>query len=181
MPWRARVRGRQERDVMTSSIRQISMFGLALAVGLAGAASAHTSAGGPQSGPIYDTKTETTITGTVERIDTVNPPEGRGRRSMGGTHLVLKSAAETIAVHVGPTAYLEQEKVVLAVGDTVKILGSRVTIDNEPVLLVREISKGESTWTLRTAAGRPLWSGGRRQADRRIGAAAQEDPSARRR
>ena len=147
---------------MTSSIKHLAGLGLALAVGLAAAASAQTSAGGAQAGPIYDTKTENTITGTIERVDTVSPPEGRGRRSMGGTHLVLKSGSESIAVHVGPTAYLEKEKIVLAAGDTVKILGSRVTIDNEPVLLVREISKGESTWTLRNAAGRPLWCGGRR-------------------
>jgi hypothetical protein len=51
--------------------------------------------------------------------------------------------------------------VTIASGDVVHILGSRVTIDDEPVPLARQIEKGDQTWTLRDANGRPLWSGGR--------------------
>jgi hypothetical protein len=111
---------------------------------------------------MYDVTSETTITGIVESIETITGPGGRGRRGLGGTHLVVKTETETLEVHVGPTAYLTEQKITLAKGDAVEILGSRVTIDDEPVLLARHITKGSAKWTLRDASGRPLWSGPRR-------------------
>jgi hypothetical protein len=115
--------------------------------------------GGRQGSPMmYDVKTETTVTGTVESVETI----ARARRGLGGTHLVVKTATEALEVHLGPTAYLSQQKITVAKGDAVEILGSRVTIDDEPVLLARQIKKGDASWTLRDASGRPLWSGGRR-------------------
>ena len=78
---------------------------------------------------------------------------------MGGTHLVVKTDKEAVAVHVGPTAYLADKGITLAKGDRLEILGSRVTVDKEAVLIARQIKKGDKTWTLRDASGRPLWSG----------------------
>ncbi|MGE5837275.1 MAG: hypothetical protein ACM4AI_22570 [Acidobacteriota bacterium] len=46
-----------------------------------------------------------------------------------------------------------------AKGDAVEIPGSRVTMDAEPVLIAKQIKKGDTTWMLRDASGRPLWSG----------------------
>jgi hypothetical protein len=112
---------------------------------------------------MYDVKAETTVKGTVESVETVSGPGARGRRSLGGTHLVVKTEKEALAVHVGPTAYLAEQKIAVAKGDAVEILGSRSTINGEPVLIARQIRKGGATWTLRDASGRPLWSGGRRQ------------------
>jgi hypothetical protein len=85
-----------------------------------------------------------------------------GGVAWGGTHLIVKTKTDTFEVHVGPTAYLTEQKITLAKGDTLGILGSRVTIDDEPVLLARQITKGANKWTLRDASGRPLWSGARR-------------------
>lgn len=112
--------------------------------------------------PMYDTRTESTFTGTVEAVDVVTPAGRSGRRSLGGTHLSLKTATETLEVHLGPTAFLTEKKVDITKGDTLEITGSRVTIGDEQVLLAREIKKGDSTWTLRDASGRPLWSASRR-------------------
>jgi hypothetical protein len=107
---------------------------------------------------MYDVKTETTIRGTVESVETV----ARGRRGLGGTHLVVKTATDALEVHLGPTAYLSEQRITVAIGDAVEILGSRITIDDEPVLLARQIKKGDSSWTLRDATGRPLWRGSQR-------------------
>ena len=65
---------------------------------------------------------------------------------------------ETLGVHVGPKFYLDEQKITIAKGDALEILGSRVTIDAKPVLIARQIKKGNATWTLRDASGRPLWS-----------------------
>ena len=116
----------------------------------------------PQPAPMYDTKTEAKFNGTVEAVEKVTGPARSGRRGMGGTHLTLKTASETLAVHLGPSAFMTDQKVDIVKGDALEILGSRVTIDKESVVLAREIKKGEKTWTLRDASGRPLWSGGRR-------------------
>jgi hypothetical protein len=72
---------------------------------------------------------------------------------------VLKTEKEALAVHLGPTAYLAEQKIVIAKGDALEILGSRVTVDNDTFLIARRIKKGDNTWTLRDATGRPAWSG----------------------
>ena len=134
-----------------------------LMVGAVSIAMAQTTPGGQQASPMYDVKTETPIKGTVESVETITGTGGRGRQAMGGTHLVVKTDREAIEVHVGPTAYLAEKGITLAKGDTLEIVGSRVTIDKEPVVIAKQIKKGDNTWTLRDASGRPLWSGrGRR-------------------
>ena len=56
---------------------------------------AQTGAGG--ASPMYDVKTETTIKGTVESVETVTGAAGRGRHALGGTHLTVKSEKEALA------------------------------------------------------------------------------------
>ena len=108
---------------------------------------------------MYDVQTETTIKGTVEKVETITGPGVQGRRGLGGTHLMVKTETELLEVHLGPTAYLAEQKVTVEEGDVVEIVGSRVTINEKPVLIARQIKKGDATWTLRDASGRPLWSG----------------------
>lgn len=114
---------------------------------------------GQQMPRIYDTKTETTLTGTVEEVKTVTGMmDGGGRMGGQGTHLMLKTAKETIEVHLGPSAFLKEKNVEIAKGDGVEVLGSRVKIGPSDALIAREIRKGETSWTLRDANGRPLWA-----------------------
>lgn len=144
-----------------TSLKRLSILAAAalLAIGAVSVVMAQTPGTGRGASPMYDVKTETTIKGTVESVETITAEGGRGRRGLGGTHLTVKTEKETLEVHVGPTAYLTEKGITLAKGDTLEILGSRVTIDNEPVVIARQIKKGDNTWTLRDAAGRPLWSG----------------------
>ena len=113
----------------------------------------------PQGSRMYDVTTETTIVGTVESVQNVTGSGGRGRGGMGGTHLVVKTEKDAVAVHVGPTAYLAEKGITLAKGDKLEILGSKVTVDNETFLIARQIKKANNTWSLRDASGRPAWSG----------------------
>ena len=127
--------------------------------GLASLGAAQSSPAARQGQGMYDARTETTITGTVESVENITGGGGRGRGGMGGTHLVVKTDKETVDVHVGPTAYLAEKGITLGKGDRLEILGSRVTVDNEAVLIAKQIKKGDNTWTLRDASGRPAWSG----------------------
>ena len=104
-------------------------------------------------GPMYNAQTEARVTGTVEAVKNVTGDDACCCGSGGGTHVTLKTATESIEAHLGPTVWLREQGINLAAGDTVEILGSRVTMRGVPVLLAREVKKGETTWTLRPGAG----------------------------
>jgi hypothetical protein len=122
---------------------------------------AQTPPAGPAASGMYDVKTEVTLRGTVEAVETVTGMMARGRHATGGMHLTLKTDTETLQVHLGPIAYLAEKGVAVAKGDTLAVVGSRVAMDGGPVVIARQITKGDRTWTFRDASGRPLWSGPR--------------------
>jgi hypothetical protein len=133
------------------------------ALPFAGGASAFAQpAGGDQTRPRYDLSAETTVTGTIQSVEQITDGSGAGRRGLVGTHLVLETGKETVAVHLGPKAFLDEQKVAIAKGETVEIVGSRVTVDGDGVLIAKSVKKGETVWTLRDASGLPLWRRGRR-------------------
>lgn len=107
----------------------------------------------------YNPATETTVTGTVESV--TNVPSGH--RGGGGLHLVVTAASGPIEVHVGPSSFVASKNVTFAKGDILTVVGSKVMMSGEDVLIAREIRKGDQVLTLRDAKGFPLWSGrGRR-------------------
>jgi hypothetical protein len=112
--------------------------------------------------PTYDPKTETRVEGAVQEVTDVSPPAAEGRRSLGGTHVALKTATEVLNVHLGPTTYMNQTNLDLAPGQTIVVVGSQVTIDGEAIVIAREVTRGATVWTLRDAAGRPAWRAGPR-------------------
>jgi hypothetical protein len=116
--------------------------------------------GGDQA-PRYDKSTEVTLSGTVKSVQQIE--EGRGWRGIGGTHIILETAQETIEVHLGPSTFLAEQKLTLAASDTVAIVGSRVKVSGADAVIAREIRKGTQTVTLRDENGIPKWSRGRRR------------------
>jgi hypothetical protein len=145
---------------------------VALLIGLSvtSTASAQQGMGRGPGMPMYDPKAEVTLTGTVEAVENVMPPGCHGCPSgcpdcagSGGVHLTLKTETETetetVEVHLGPSWFLKEKGITVAKGDAVSIVGSRVTLNETPALLARQVTKGDKTWTLRDTSGRPLWSG----------------------
>lgn len=113
--------------------------------------------GGPSKGMRnYDPKTEVTVKGTIENVQLQT-----GKGGWSGTHLILKADTAIIDVHVGPSSYIAQKQFAFAKGDTVVVVGSKVTISDKEALLAREITKDGKTLVLRNARGVPEWSGGR--------------------
>lgn len=107
--------------------------------------------------PMYDPATEVTVKGSVEAVK-----QRTGPQSWAGTHLSLKTDAETLDVHVGPSWFLTQSKISFAKGDQIEVTGSKVKFENSDALIAREIKKGDKIITLRNAQGIPAWSRGRR-------------------
>ena len=116
--------------------------------------------------PMYDVESEATFKGTVEAVEEAKPEGRMGERMMGrgmsGTHVRLETASGTFDVHLGPTTFLEEKKLKLEKGDEIEVLGYRMKMAEDYVVLAREVKRGDETWTLRDASGRPLWRMGRR-------------------
>lgn len=106
----------------------------------------------------YDAKTEVTVKGTIEDVQ-----QQTGKGGWKGTHLILKTESASVDVHVGPSSYIEQKQFVFAPGDTIKVVGSKVTITGHEAVVAREITKDGKTLVLRNAQGVPKWSGGQKR------------------
>ncbi|MGB7602685.1 MAG: hypothetical protein WBM24_20450 [Candidatus Sulfotelmatobacter sp.] len=108
----------------------------------------------------YDPKTEVRVKGTIESVQ-----QQTGKTGWSGTHIILKTDAATVDVHVGPSSYIAKNQFTFAKGDTIEVVGSKVTITGQETLLAREITKDGKTLVLRNPQGIPEWSGGRRRSD----------------
>jgi hypothetical protein len=106
----------------------------------------------------YDATTETTVTGTIDEVRTIEPTGG----AMGGVHLMVSTSSGLTEVHVGPAWYVSSKNITFAKGDRLTIVGSNTKMAGKDAVIAREITKGGQTLTLRVAKGFPLWSGSRR-------------------
>jgi len=104
--------------------------------------------------PEYDPKAEVTIRGTVE-----DHHESKVMTDHPGLHLVLRTETETVEVHACPVRFLRELEFPIEKGDTLTVVGSRPM--GGPIVVAREITRGQVTLILRDAKGEPVWSGRR--------------------
>ena len=107
---------------------------------------------------LYNVKSVVTVQGTVKRVEKIVPMKGMGY----GIHMILKTQSETIPVHLGPTWYVEKQRVQFESGDVVEVTGSRVYCDGKPIILAANIKKDDLTATYREPSGLPAWAGWKR-------------------
>lgn len=107
---------------------------------------------------MYDPATVETISGSVVLVDKITPM----KRMQGGIHLMVKTAKETISVHLGPSWYIERLDTKIETNDDIEVKGSRVTYRGKPAIVAAEVKKGDNTLVLRDSAGIPAWAGWRR-------------------
>lgn len=111
--------------------------------------------GGSQYSRIYDATTVDTVEGNVVNVDLFSPGPGMAP----GVHLLLRAGDETITVHLGPAWYIENQEGQIESGDQVRVVGSRVSLDGEAVLIAAAVTRGNETLVLRDEIGVPFWSG----------------------
>ena len=102
--------------------------------------------------PEYDPKAEVTIEGVVEDFH-----ESQMRGDHPGLHLIVKTETETVEVHACPVRFMNELEFAIEKGDTVKVVGSRP--DPDGVVVAREVTKGQTSLTLREKSGAPIWVG----------------------
>ncbi len=108
-----------------------------------------------KSGKLFNAKTIETAKGEITLVR-----KNFHKKSPGyALGFKLQTADETIYVHVGPGWYVEEKEFAFEKGDTVEVTGSRVMVNDNPVIIATEISKSGKTLMLRNAEGTPLWIG----------------------
>ncbi len=105
-----------------------------------------------KTGPKYDFDNEVKLKGTVEEIKMVPGPYE-------GVHVVLKTANETILVHLAPEGFLKMLEFNVAKGDSFEVTGCKITGEFGPEILAREVVSGNNSLTLRDKKGLPAWAG----------------------
>jgi hypothetical protein len=111
-------------------------------------------------GRLYNPQTVQTITGKVTAVDSLAPRKGG---AYGWRRVTLETDQGEMPVILGPAWYLEQQRLTLASGDTLEVIGSRITLEERPCLIAAEVKKGDKTLKLRDNAGLPAWGGQRRR------------------
>ena len=114
-----------------------------------------TSPGWPM-GRMYNPKTVETLDGKIESLETVTASK---MDIPARVLLKLKTNKETVTVYLGPKWYLEKQKAKLAPGDYIQVKGSRITLDNQPVILPNTITKGSEVMQFWDEQGSPRWRG----------------------
>ncbi len=106
-------------------------------------------AGGP---PAYDVAAETTLSGRVAEL----LPQAC---ACGGLHLRLTTASGDVEVALGPNQYLAEIGAAFLPQDEIQVTGAKPTTAAPAEFLARSIRKGDATFELRDAAGKPRWAG----------------------
>jgi hypothetical protein len=107
-------------------------------------------------GQMYNPKTVEKLDGKIESVEKVTA----GRMDIPARVLLkLKTAKETVTIYLGPEWYLEQQQVKLSPGDYVQVRGSRITMENMPVILPNEVTKNSTVIKFWDDQGRPQWRG----------------------
>jgi hypothetical protein len=109
---------------------------------------------GNGQGPRYDAAAETTLTGTIESIETLDV------MCHTGTHIIVKTNQGNIEVALGPAKFLNDQKFDLRRADQVQVVGAKTNTRNGEMFLARQITSGSKKLTLRNDQGVPVWPRG---------------------
>jgi hypothetical protein len=107
-------------------------------------------------GRMYDPKTVTTMEGTIESIEKITS----GKMDLPARILLkMKSGQQTFTIYLGPEWYLEKQEAKLFTGDAIKVRGSKITLENQTVILPNEITKGNKVLKFWDDQGMAPWRG----------------------
>jgi len=108
---------------------------------------------------MYNPDTVQILGGEVVNVERFSPGKGMSA----GVHLILRSATNTIPVHLGPGWFIENQETKIEVGDKIDVKGSKVSFENKPAIIAAEVRKGDEVLKLRDDAGIPVWAGWRKR------------------
>ncbi len=101
----------------------------------------------------YDVTTVETVGGRVLSIEKTAPPNRRGY----WINALLQTGKGTVAVQLGPEWYMEKVRPRIQPNDTIRVTGSRVTVNGKPLIVAADVTKGNEFLKLREANGVAVW------------------------
>jgi hypothetical protein len=95
----------------------------------------------------YDPTRETICQGTVLSYteDSLVPPIG--------AHVTVQTSSGTMDVHLGPASYLRANHFSLSAGDSIRIVGASIALNNGDVFMARIVEKGDQSIVIRSPRG----------------------------
>jgi sporulation protein YlmC with PRC-barrel domain len=100
-------------------------------------------------GDLFDPQKIETVTGKIVKVEFSNELK-----------LMIYTETKTpVIVAIGPTGYFESQQKVLNEGDKVTVTGSRIVIDDTPILIATKITEGNQELQVRDNQGHPIWIG----------------------
>jgi hypothetical protein len=99
--------------------------------------------------PRFNPATIVDVRGAVTEVHVV--PVGK---PMDGVHATIKVKGETLDVYLAPPDFLNMLRTPIAVGDDLRVVGSRV---NGDTVLTKEFFKKGTSIVLRDPDGSPVW------------------------
>jgi hypothetical protein len=107
-------------------------------------------------GRMYNPKTVEKLDGEIASLEKVTA----GKMDIPARVLLkLKTAKETVTIYLGPEWYLEKQNLKLSPGDYIQVRGSRIMMDDKPVILPNEVTKGSQVVQFWDDQGSPRWRG----------------------
>jgi hypothetical protein len=106
-----------------------------------------------QRAPRYNAATEVKIEGVVQEVQQFWCPINGDE----GTHVMLRTDAGIVQVHIAPRRFLQGNGITFSKGDQVEVVGSTVTYEGHDAMIARKITRGDQTYAFRQPDGKPLW------------------------
>lgn len=97
---------------------------------------------------IYDASKETTIGGTISKIETLSSGE------FFGAHISVETSQGAVDAHLGGASVAKG--LALSQGESVELVGVMANVNGQNVFLARILSTGSKTFTLRSTKGVPV-------------------------
>ena len=74
-----------------------------------------------------------------------------------GSHITVKNEISTTEVHLAPSSFMKQYEINIHKGDSVTVVGSRITFEGKTALIAKSVVIGRETYNFRDQSGKPLW------------------------
>jgi len=106
-----------------------------------------------QRAPRYNAATEVKVQGVVQEVSEYWCPINADK----GAHLMLKTEAGILEVHLAPVRFLRGNGLTFNKGDQIEVVGSMVTYQGHDALIARKITRDNRTVAVRQPNGKPIW------------------------
>ena len=108
---------------------------------------------GSKFNSLFNTKTIDTVFGEIVSLDIVKPTNGMSY----GIQLIVKTKTDTLTAILCPTWFTKCLNICLKANDKIEIEGSRVTLNNKPIMIGARIICNGIILKMRNDKGHPIW------------------------